>query len=261
MGTLKVFIVEDNFKQQKRLIEDVKDLGYVVIGSSRTVEGAINFLKEHPLPDVAILDIDLPDDREGGITIAKHIRRFYPSIKIIFLTDHSDIEMGNKVLSVYKNDIFLPKPFNEGAIFVALKGIEVKKPIGHVKGLINYSFGDSVFILNVDKDNPREIYIDDILMIKGDSGIPENSKRKNTQKFVKIFLRKKGEGFEEIKVGLLLKEIEEKIRHDNLLRVGKSLIINKENCIANGNKRIKIERIAKPIKITSYNNEFYDSLH
>jgi CheY-like chemotaxis protein len=68
---MRVLVVEDN-ELNRRLVRDVlKRRGHLTVEVETAAE-AIAALDRLPLPDVVLLDIDVPG---GGLTVASHIRQ------------------------------------------------------------------------------------------------------------------------------------------------------------------------------------------
>ncbi len=78
---IKVFIVDDHYM----VVEGIRSLlmnekGIEFIGSASTLESCRAFLKTK-LPDVILMDINLPDG--NGIDLCKEIKLNYPSVNIL----------------------------------------------------------------------------------------------------------------------------------------------------------------------------------
>jgi DNA-binding NarL/FixJ family response regulator len=78
---IKVFILDDHYM----VVEGIRSLlmnekGIDFIGSASTVESCRAFLKTK-LPDVILMDINLPDG--NGIELCKEVKEKYPSINIL----------------------------------------------------------------------------------------------------------------------------------------------------------------------------------
>jgi DNA-binding NarL/FixJ family response regulator len=78
---IKVFILDDHYM----VVEGIRSLlmnerGIDFIGSASTVESCKAFLKTK-LPDVILMDINLPDG--NGIELCKEVKKKYPSINIL----------------------------------------------------------------------------------------------------------------------------------------------------------------------------------
>jgi DNA-binding NarL/FixJ family response regulator len=78
---IKVFIVDDHYmvvEGIRSLLINEKEIDF--IGSASTLESCRAFLKTK-LPDVILMDINLPDG--NGIELCKEIKKKYPSVNIL----------------------------------------------------------------------------------------------------------------------------------------------------------------------------------
>ncbi len=79
-----VAIVEDDLSYLENLSEALAQQGYVVRTYSDKKQALEGF--NSSLPDLAILDIMLKDESEGGFELCKALRQMSPNLPIIFLT-------------------------------------------------------------------------------------------------------------------------------------------------------------------------------
>jgi two-component system OmpR family response regulator len=80
----QIAIVEDEPAIRENYTDVLKRQGYEVRGYGERKE-ALNAFRIH-LPDLAILDIGLGDDIDGGFELCRELRALSPTIPIIFLT-------------------------------------------------------------------------------------------------------------------------------------------------------------------------------
>lgn len=93
----KVFIVDDHFL----VIEGIKAMlydepGIDVLGHAYNADACLTFLQHH-IPDVILMDINLPD--VSGIDLCKKVIEKYPSVYIIGLSSYSQLSFITKMLS------------------------------------------------------------------------------------------------------------------------------------------------------------------
>ncbi len=93
----KVFIVDDHFL----VIEGIKAMlydepGIDVLGHAYNADACLTFLQHH-LPDVILMDINLPD--VSGIDLCKKVIEKHPSVYIIGLSSYSQLSFITKMLS------------------------------------------------------------------------------------------------------------------------------------------------------------------
>jgi len=82
--TTKVFIVDDHYmviEGIRSLLQHEKDIDW--FGHATNASSCLAFL-EHQLPDVILMDINLPD--KSGIDLCKEVREKHPSVFIIGLS-------------------------------------------------------------------------------------------------------------------------------------------------------------------------------
>ena len=87
----KIAIVEDDEDQRENYADALKQHGYEVSAYSNR-PNALAGMKED-MPDLAMLDIMLEDEMDGGFDLCRDLRNLAPKLPIIFLTARdSDID-------------------------------------------------------------------------------------------------------------------------------------------------------------------------
>ena len=79
-----VAIVEDDFDQRENYADALKQSGYDVATYSNRRDALIG-MKQN-MPDLAILDIMLENEMDGGFDLCRDLRALSPTLPIIFLT-------------------------------------------------------------------------------------------------------------------------------------------------------------------------------
>jgi two-component system OmpR family response regulator len=79
-----VAIVEDDFDQRENYADALKQSGYAVATYSNRREALIGM--KNNMPDLAILDIMLENEMDGGFDLCRDLRALSPTLPIIFLT-------------------------------------------------------------------------------------------------------------------------------------------------------------------------------
>src|SRR4051812_26742066 len=89
-ATITVFLLDDH-EVVRRGVADVLegDPGISVIGEAKNAAEALARVPALR-PDVAILDVRLPDG--DGVSVCRELRSRMPELKVIMLTSHSDDE-------------------------------------------------------------------------------------------------------------------------------------------------------------------------
>lgn len=82
----KIVLVEDDDVIRENYAELLTDEGFDVETSRNRKEAIASFGRE--LPDLAIIDISLDEEREGGFQLCLHLRQMSPVLPILFLTSH-----------------------------------------------------------------------------------------------------------------------------------------------------------------------------
>jgi len=95
---LKVLIADDHPIFRRGLREVIEaDAGLLVVGEAGDGAAALQQI-EQLRPDVAVLDIDMP--QLSGFELVKEIGRKNLPVKIVFLTMHRDADMLNEALAL-----------------------------------------------------------------------------------------------------------------------------------------------------------------
>jgi DNA-binding NarL/FixJ family response regulator len=109
---IKVFILDDHYmvvEGIRSLLMNEKEIDF--IGSASTVESCRAFLKTK-LPDVILMDINLPDG--NGIELCKEVKEKYPSINILGI-------------STFNQASYIKEMMENGAIGYILKNATQKE--------------------------------------------------------------------------------------------------------------------------------------
>jgi len=80
----KVAIVEDDFDQRENYADALTQSGYEVSTYSNRADAFSGMQKD--IPDLAILDIMLEHEMDGGFDLCRDLRQLSPTLPIIFLT-------------------------------------------------------------------------------------------------------------------------------------------------------------------------------
>lgn len=157
VAAIRILIAEDNDLVSLTLEEQLKGLGYDVIGIARSGAEAVS-LAGRLRPDLIIMDIRMPEME--GTEAANRIREIYP-VPIIMLTAYADKETIKKAETAGAL-AYLVKPVNENelppAINIALarfreiqalrqqvmdleESLEARKLIERAKGILMQRLG------------------------------------------------------------------------------------------------------------------------
>lgn len=97
MKLLKIFLVDDHemiLDGLCALLNDEKNIE--VVGIANNGNDVLKKLKKIPLPDVLILDINMPE--KDGIEVTAEVKALYPEIKILILSMHNRSEFIKKIM-------------------------------------------------------------------------------------------------------------------------------------------------------------------
>ena len=115
-----IFLLEDHDHVRaslRRVIEGADDL--TVVGEAATVGEALDQILSS-CPDVAILDVELPDG--NGVEVARDIRSHCPGVKCIMLTGIMDDE-ALIAAAIAGADGFLSKPTSAASLLDAIRQV------------------------------------------------------------------------------------------------------------------------------------------
>ncbi len=115
MTTTSVFIIDDHYM----VIEGIRSLlvnepSIEWQGHATTASSALAYLKQNVLPDVILMDINLPD--KSGIDLCKEVKETYPACFIIGL-------------STFNQQSFVQKMLDNGASGYILKNVDKEEII------------------------------------------------------------------------------------------------------------------------------------
>lgn len=116
MENIKILVVDDEQRVRDEIGEFLVENNYDVFKASAPSE-AFNILKEKEI-HIVILDIKMPE--MDGLTALSIIKENYPSVEVIMISGHGDM---NSVIDAMRRDAadFFPKPFRLMDINLAIK--------------------------------------------------------------------------------------------------------------------------------------------
>lgn len=119
-GTAHILLVEDEDAVRMFAARALKDKGYEVMEASNGEE-AIQIAKQNDIEiDLIITDVVMPG--MDGPQMINEIRRFMPSVKVVFISGYAE-DSFRKKLNNEENIHFLPKPFNLKDLALKVKDI------------------------------------------------------------------------------------------------------------------------------------------
>lgn len=107
MKTKTILLVEDNFLNRRLSKKVLTENGYHILEAKNTKE-ALEILKKESI-DLAVLDINLGENEQDGITLGQQIKDKL-SVPFIYLTAYDNSEIIGKAISTTPYS-YLTKPF------------------------------------------------------------------------------------------------------------------------------------------------------
>lgn len=156
MGFKKnILLVEDNYLNRRLFKNNLTQNGYEVFEAKNTLE-AISILKKETV-HLAVLDINLGENEEDGIALARQINEKF-HIPFIFLTAYENAEIIELALKTQPHS-YLTKPFK---IIDLITSIE----IAIKQAAFNPKFKPTILVK--DEDYNLHLPFDDILFIESE---------------------------------------------------------------------------------------------
>ena len=115
-------IVEDELLFAQALTAFVEDLGYQVLATADTEQGAIEVVREHQ-PDVVLMDVQLMNGNGVGAAI---MIRESSNVPIVFCSSYAANGVVRSAVQAVRNAELIGKPFDETDL-AALLANAVKK--------------------------------------------------------------------------------------------------------------------------------------
>ncbi len=210
MSRLRILIAEDNSLVAEDIAGSLEDIGYLVVDKVKSGEEAVKSVKANT-PDLVLMDINLKGEMDG-IEAVKEIQAFI-TVPVIYLTAYSDERTFKRAKST-NPDAFITKPFDEKdlcrAIDLAIHNFASKNQDITAEAMENEShhvFNDAIFI-KIDRQYIK-IPVDSIMYIEAHGS------------YLKIFTGDAGH-----MLTMNLHSFELKIRHQHLMRINRSYIVN-----------------------------------
>jgi two-component system, NtrC family, response regulator HydG len=103
----RILLIEDDLSYQKLIRGFLSKHGFHVFCCEQKKE-AIQLLKNEQV-DLALTDYWLPDGT--GLEILQHVKTFYPNLKVIFISNYSEVRIAVKAMKVGAFE-YITKPIN-----------------------------------------------------------------------------------------------------------------------------------------------------
>ena len=225
-----VLIVEDEMIIAANISLQLNNLGYQVTGIVPRAEEVLPHIKQQ-IPDILLMDINLKGEMDG-IELANLILTEF-KIPIIYLTANADEVHFNRAKATNPY-AFISKPFKkidlQRAIELTTIRVAEERKAKETEEVSQEPFvlSDSIFVRSHDK--MVKVNINDILYIEAE------------RNYCKIHCKDK-----EYLLVATLKDLEEKLMVNNLLRIHRSFIVNLSHIDEIATTHVVIAKKAIPI--------------
>jgi len=226
-----ILIVEDEMIIAANISLQLTHLGYEVTGIIPRAEEVLPQIRQQ-IPDILLIDINLKGNLDG-IELAHLIQKEY-KIPIIYLTANSDEAHFSRAKATNPYS-FISKPFKkldlQRAIELTLVRIQEEQNSDKNLDLVSeepFVLSDCIFVRSHDK--MVKVCINNILYIEAE------------RNYCKIHCKDK-----EHLLVMTLKDIEEKLRSNTLLRIHRSFIVNLSHIDEIATSHVVIAKKAIPL--------------
>lgn len=96
---MRVALAEDGALFREGLLMLLQAAGHEVVGSTADGDSLIDLLATQPA-DVAILDIRMPPEPDGGLITAERLRAKYPDMGLLFLSHYAESHYLMRILGI-----------------------------------------------------------------------------------------------------------------------------------------------------------------
>ena len=128
MGASKILLVDDEADFLETLVRRLEKRNMNVTGV-QSGEEALKLLDQHPL-DVVVLDVKMPGME--GIQVLREIKRRQPTVEVIMLTGHANVEVAIQGMEIGAFD-YLMKPMAIDDLVYKIQDAYKKKSIQEEK--------------------------------------------------------------------------------------------------------------------------------
>lgn len=173
---MKVFVVEDDLDYAQEIIKVILNVfgrNTQILGPFDYYKKALACINENEI-DIAVLDIQLQEDRYAGIHLGENIA-LNNKAPILYVTGISDAKIIEQTKSI-QNCNYIAKPFDDSTLERALKRVEqyVNNYSENLEDKISYKLGNKdKYWIKQGKSDFIGIEINDILFVEAKDHICE----------------------------------------------------------------------------------------
>lgn len=124
MEEFTVLLVDDEVEYLDVLVKRLRKRKLSLLSAS-SGEEALRLVQEHPV-DVAVLDVKMPG--MDGISVLKEIKKINPSIEVLMLTGHANVEVALEGMALGAFD-YLMKPVDFDELLYKLQDAYKKRTL------------------------------------------------------------------------------------------------------------------------------------
>jgi DNA-binding NarL/FixJ family response regulator len=96
---VRVALAEDGALFREGLLMLLQAAGHEVVGCTADGDSLVDLLSSHPA-DVAILDIRMPPEPDGGLVTAERLRALHPDLGLLFLSHYAESHYLMRILQI-----------------------------------------------------------------------------------------------------------------------------------------------------------------
>jgi DNA-binding NarL/FixJ family response regulator len=97
---MRVALAEDGALFREGLLMLLQAAGHEVVGCTADGDSLVDLLASSPPVDVAILDIRMPPEPDGGLVTAERLRAKYPGMGLLFLSHYAESHYLMRILAI-----------------------------------------------------------------------------------------------------------------------------------------------------------------
>jgi DNA-binding NarL/FixJ family response regulator len=101
---VRVALAEDGALFREGLLMLLQAAGHTVVGCTADGDSLVELLSSQPA-DVAILDIRMPPEPDGGLVTAERLRALHPELGLLFLSHYADSHYLMRILQIGTDSI------------------------------------------------------------------------------------------------------------------------------------------------------------
>jgi DNA-binding NarL/FixJ family response regulator len=101
---MRIVVAEDGGLFREGLVMLLKATGHHVVGAVAEGDSLVDLLATEPV-DVAVLDIRMPPEPDGGLSTARRVRELYPQVGLLLLSHYAEAHYLMRILEIGTNGI------------------------------------------------------------------------------------------------------------------------------------------------------------